>query len=397
MRIAFFAHEATLGGANRSLLGLIDGLRPYGVEPYVVVRKAGDVVEALRARGVPTVVVPFALWVSRRRSARQTARHTWVNARLLPSLSRQLGQWQADLVYTNTSVTPAGAMLATATRRPHVWHLREFGDLDYGLQYDLAPGLTRRVISRAAAQIAVSEALRRHLVPQASRARVIYNGIATAGAFDRYRARSRNRSSSSGPYTFALVGCFSPGKGQDVAIRALGAVAGRFPSVRLLLVGGGDNTAYIQHCQDLTRELSVGDRVEFTGYMADPYQAYLAADACLVCSRCEAMGRTTVEAMSACLPVIGHDSGGTRELIEQERTGLLYQGDAEELAACMERCIADPAWARTLGENGWHVARERYTVEAYAAQVYEVLASIVRTHKAAARPETRQINDDSRS
>jgi len=40
-----------------------------------------------------------------------------------------------------------------------------------------------------------------------------------------------------------------------------------------------------------------------------------------MCSRHEAMGRVTVEAMSACLPVIGFDNGGTAELIEHERSG----------------------------------------------------------------------------
>ncbi len=151
--------------------------------------------------------------------------------------------------------------------------------------------------------------------------------------------------------------------------------------MRLMLVGGSDGQ-HPQYCRALARDLGIADRVEFTGFLADPYPVYLAADASLMCSKAEAMGRVTVEAMSACLPVIGHDTGGTPELIEHEHTGLLYRGGPEELAACMERFITDPAWARTLGDNGWRVARERYTVEAYAAQVYQVLQSVVQRRHA---------------
>ncbi len=389
MRVVFFTHYAALYGANRSLLALIDGLRPHGVEPFVISRKAGHVVDALRARRVPTEVVPFALWTSRRRSARATLRHLWRNVCLLRSLRRQLDCWQIDLVYTNSSVTPIGAMAARVARRPHVWHLREFGEVDYALQHDLGLGLTRKIIGRAEAQIAVSEALRRYLVPQAARARVIYNGVAWAEDCDRYYARAHSRASSAQPFTFVLVGGISAGKGQDVAIRALAAVASHYPSVRLLLVGGGRGTAYLEHCRVLARDLGVGDRVEFWGYLRDPYRAYLAADTCLVCSRSEAMGRSAVEAMLACLPVIGHDTGGTSELIEHEHTGLLYRNGPEELAACMERLIANPAWARTLGENGWQTARERYTIEAYATQVHEVLRSLVPGRRVEQRAEAR--------
>ena len=54
----------------------------------------------------------------------------------------------------------------------------------------------------------------------------------------------------------------------------------------------------------------------------------------LVCSKAEAFGRVTAEAMAAGCPVVGRASGGTLELMEQ-KTGLLFSGGFEQLAQCM--------------------------------------------------------------
>jgi glycosyltransferase involved in cell wall biosynthesis len=77
--------------------------------------------------------------------------------------------------------------------------------------------------------------------------------------------------------------------------------------------------------------------------------------------------------MAACRPVIGHDRGGTSELIRHEQTGLLYAGDDEALADCMRRFLEAPAWARQLGEQAWQDARERFTIELYASRVASIL------------------------
>lgn len=67
-----------------------------------------------------------------------------------------------------------------------------------------------------------------------------------------------------------------------------------------------------------------------------------------MCFRYEAMGRVTAEAMAAALPVIGYNSGGTPELIENEVTGLLYEGGYKELAQCMARFADRHEWVTEL-------------------------------------------------
>src|SRR5262249_59933589 len=121
-------------------------------------------------------------------------------------------------------------------------------------------------------------------------------------------------------------------------VRAFVDAAARWPSARLPLVGGAGRTGEqdsFDRCRALAAEPAVADRVEFWGYIPDPERAFLAADVALMCSQNEAMGRVTAEAMSACRPVIGYDNGGTSQLIDAERTALLYPGGPDALAASL--------------------------------------------------------------
>lgn len=381
LRISFITHYTELYGANLSLLNLIEGLRRYGVRAQVICPDQGDLLDTLSALDIPAVRVPFEWWVSPKRTVLGVAQRLLRNIRNLRLMVDRISRWKADLVYSNSSVFSIGAMAAARLRLPHVWHLREFGSRDYDLWPDWGARISRSVFRTADATIFVSNALRRAFLGDRPepRSHVIYNGVASESVFDARRRLAEALRGRRQPFTFVLVGRFRESKGQATAIRAFATVASRFPDVRLLLVGGAGQTgdqSYFHRCRGLANELAVADRVEFWGYVADPERAFLAADVALMCSRNEAMGRVTVEAMSACRAVIGYDSGGTSELIDADRTGLLYRGDSDALAECMMRYIESPRAAREHGEAGWRQARSRHSTETYAEQVYDVIRKV---------------------
>jgi glycosyltransferase involved in cell wall biosynthesis len=117
--------------------------------------------------------------------------------------------------------------------------------------------------------------------------------------------------------------------------------------------------------------------VDLVGYQADPFPWLLKAHALLMCSRHEAMGRATVEAMACGLPVIGHASGGTPELIEAGVAGLLYEGGAGPLADRMVQLASDRAQARTMGLAAQASSAARFSVERGCAEVYSVYRAVL--------------------
>jgi glycosyltransferase involved in cell wall biosynthesis len=71
-----------------------------------------------------------------------------------------------------------------------------------------------------------------------------------------------------------------------------------------------------------------------------------------------------LEALAAAVPVVANDSGGTRELIINGRTGILLRGrDADGIASALRRLIEDPPYARRLGENGRRHVQRSFSME----------------------------------
>ena len=389
MKIVFITHYTSLYGANRSLLNLIEGLKSHNVESYVIVPAKGDITNALSELDVEFAVFPLKWWVSHfelkgnlwqklvkvLRHKYHAAKRLRTNLNLVNKLAEQLKKWNIDLVYTNSSVIPIGALIARKLRLPHVWHLREFIDLDYNFRHDWGKKVFNYFVAKADRRIAISYAIRDYLVNNCSvdTTPVIYNGVASEAKFDRLYRTKQELPKSKRPYTFSLVGAINPCKGQEVAIKAFSLLLKKIPETQLLIVGDGD----ISHLQQLTADLDLVDKVKFWGHVDDPYQAYLNSDAVLMCSKNEGMGRVTVEAMSACCPVIGYDNAGTSEIIQHEHTGLLYKGEHENLAIYMQRFVENPIWAKQLGDNAWHMARQTYSIEVYAQNVYQVLSSLL--------------------
>jgi glycosyltransferase involved in cell wall biosynthesis len=361
-------------GANRSLLVLIRQAREAGINPSLIVRQdltSTDVAvtEKLEQIGVPYVAVPIKHWMSEARW--KAPARLGVNLAFMPFLALKLSQWNTDLIHTNSSVSPVGAMLSVLTNRPHVWHIREFGDLDYDLEHDWGRTVFEVGLRTADALIAVSKAVRRHvLAGLEEKTDVIYNGVVSREQLQTFRAKPLSPEDQN-DFVFSLLGRIRPNKGHEHAIRAMHHLREDGHSVRLLVAGDGKDE-YERYLRRLSEKLGVQDRVEFLGFVDQPFRVYRKSHAVLMCSANEAMGRVTAEAMACARPVVGIDRGGTSELIDDREHGLLCGESPEELAAAMKKLVSYPEWAQSLGERGQQKAERCFTEEVYAQRVFGV-------------------------
>jgi glycosyltransferase involved in cell wall biosynthesis len=344
-----------------------------GVEPLVFLPKEGPVEEKLRENRTTFSICPYSTWVSKRWRLKSVVRKALQNHLCSRRLAAALAPQGVKLVHSNSSVTNIGALVASRLRVPHIWHVREFGELDYGTRPEWGRKLFIRALGQSEAAVLMSETLKYHLWKAINppNARVIYDGIASKEEFDRRRKESLRTLATKAekrPFTFILVGLMQPQKGQSIAIRALHRVQQKYPNVRLWLVGSGTE-AYVEECRVIASQLGVSGKITFWGYVDNPNPLYCEADCGLMCSQSEAFGLVTVEAMSFCRPVIGFRGGATPELVTPEENGLLYSGGEAELAACMERMVATPQWANQLGEKAWRFVSERFTTESTAMAV----------------------------
>ena len=99
-----------------------------------------------------------------------------------------------------------------------------------------------------------------------------------------------------------------------------------------------------------------------------------------MCSKAEAFGRVTVEAMLSGSLVIGADTAATIELIRDMETGLLYKyGDISDLTQKIEWVLNEKEIARKISENGCHYMREHMSSETNAKNINELYEKVVRS------------------
>jgi glycogen(starch) synthase len=177
---------------------------------------------------------------------------------------------------------------------------------------------------------------------------------------------------NAGAARFVFVGRLVHDKGCDLAVEALAMVRAARWDARLRVVGTGPE---IEALGELVAARGLRESVEWLGGIAprEVPGAMSDAAAVLVPSRYqEPFGMVAVEAALMRRPVIAAAVGGLPEIVEHERTGLLFLvNDPLSLAAQMIRILADPAAARAMGAAARPRALSHFTmngtVEKYIA------------------------------
>jgi glycosyltransferase involved in cell wall biosynthesis len=195
---------------------------------------------------------------------------------------------------------------------------------------------------------------------------------------DWYRAEPLDLALVGVPSDAFVVSCVAnvrPRKGIPVLIRASEYLPPALP-IHFLLVGLGMTAPAITR---LIRRSPYRDRFHVLGYREDAPQILAASDVSVLPSlRREGLPRSVIESMALETAPIVSDAGGSPELVEHERSGLIVPaGDAEALAAAIQRLYADRKLCFELGRNARRRIATSFTVEKTAAQLLAMYRELV--------------------
>ncbi len=358
-------------------MSLMQGLSDSNITPFVIVSKADRFSEALIEENIPSAIASLPWWMANKKlSIKQKIQLLRKIYWSVLAVREKVREWQIDLIYTNSSVIPVGRLAALLEGVPHIWHIREFGELDHNLKFVFSKLLSKALINSSSAVIFNSQAVQDHYLPVRKRKNyhVIPNGIASKESFSKLLRRKQLMPPNE-EFNFLIIGAITPKKGQEQAIRAVSELQNSGYACRLLIAGSG-SAAYQEYLTNLCVELGLSEKVNFLGFVEDPYDAYQQADCVLVCSENEAFGRVSAEAMSMGLPVIAKNSGGTPEIVEDGKTGMLYD-DFDGLLSAMKSIIVNPDLGKASGLAGWKKAQQNYSTDKYASRVFRVITSIM--------------------
>ncbi len=230
--------------------------------------------------------------------------------------------------------------------------------------------------------LAVSQGVRQHLLQQLQmppeRVRVLHNGV----DLERYRHhRDRNdiRAALGIPADAPVVGLVARldhwAKGHGELFQALAQVHSRHP-VRCLVIGGGRRQPEME---DMVRDLSLGQWVNFLGYRDDIPDLLAALDIFVLPSHSEGISRSLLEAMAMGLPVVVSEAGGSPEVVQHEVNGLLVPvKDSSALAGALLRLLENPGWAKQLGLAASRRVADHFSLARLGQELNEMYDELVR-------------------
>lgn len=168
-------------------------------------------------------------------------------------------------------------------------------------------------------------------------------------AADAATARSE-LSLSDTDFMLTMIAEFSPVKRHDHVLQAISRV--RDERIVLVLVGDGPLEAQVR---DRVAALGLTKRVRFAGYRRDIAAVLAASDALVLVSEREGLNRSALEAMASSRPVIGTDTRGIADAVDNRSGWIVAKNDVTALAAAIEAAAGDPTECARRG----HAARER--------------------------------------
>lgn len=378
MRVLFITHYNLMAGANRSFLQLILELRDgFGIDPYVLVPRYNGHNKTLKDRLTDNNILfkeVYCYPFKQGKSTAATRRNVVISHWKINQLAKELRPKGFDLVHSNSSVLDFGASLSRELGVKHIWHLREFGDLDYSMYCVFGKLYERLSYRNAEGFIAISDCIKNHFKKKITHRDIntIYNGIMDV-------ANAPLATHTNTTIQFLCAGSYGEAKNQIEILQAANILANQYhiSNFHITTVGIGVNNQYVQQMKQYIADHSLEGFVSILGEIDGIAELASKMDIGLMPSRNEAFGRVTVEYMLQNLAVIANDGGANTEIIEHGKSGLIYpRNDIQSLANSMRELIMDNSMLITLATNGRKCAKEKFLSSYNTKAVYRLYQDV---------------------
>lgn len=370
---------STQGGASKSFMVMLNRLRTMGVEGTIVLPSTQGLYKELQAQGVAVRAYTYRmavyppcnsikdclLWFPR------LCGRLIVNHRATLQVEQLCQQIHPDIIHTNVSVIDIGFRAAQHLHIPHIWHIREYGDLDFHLYHYPTRSYQLRCYQKDLSYtICITRDIQKHnMLTNNSCSRVIYNGILST----HITAYSKPKE----PF-FLFAGHIEPAKGVYELLQAYTQYTQIAPKIYPLYIAGAVcNKNYKTRLQGLIQTYHLEEYIHFLGEINDIFTWEQSATAVIIPSLNEGFGRVMPESMWAKTLVIAHNTAGTKEQLDNgvQLTGseiaLRYNTEGELVRHLV--CVSDSPVEEYMPmiERAYTTVSHLYTTEQNAQHIMQ--------------------------
>jgi len=374
IRVIYVVNDAVMYGANVALLNLIDEIKD-SVESYVIVGENGGLCDELTKRNIPFSVIKQ--WYSIYPNINSVkdvitfipriVSHIFTNIRAVKKIRNIIRELNSHIVHTNIGPCRIGYRAATKEKIPHVWHIREYQDLDFNLKpFPSMKNYKHTITNGKSRLISITEGIFNYF-SMGSLGTVIYDGVLSKKDVKYCPTKEEY---------FLFAGRLQDAKGIKELISAF-IIFAQENDTFLLKIAGTGKDGYVDALKKELQQNNLLDRVEFLGFIENIFPLMQKATALIVPSRNEGFGFITVEAMfNGCL-VIGNNTAGTKEIIGENGYGILYFGVSNLIEQMID--IAKNGLLNYINiiELAQKQAVDMYSIEKHSRSIYHLYLDIL--------------------
>jgi lipopolysaccharide heptosyltransferase II len=361
MRILQIVPQMNVGGVETGTLDLAKELVRFGHESFVV-SAGGILVQALEEAGTRHIQLPVH------------KKSIWKIWRLSKTLRKIIREQKIEIVHARSRVPAWISFLAvrgTSARfltTAHGYYRPHWGS---------------RIMGRGEKVIAISQAIREHLIQNfhvpPNRIRLIHRGV------DLKKFEFLPKPIDLNAIRIGILGRLTPLKGHEYFLRAMQKVVQRFPHAKGLIIGNASpsKTAYLDSLLKLKDELGLNLNIEFIPGTSEISKVMKELDLLVLATTTpEGFGRVLIEAQASGVPVIGTRVGGVLDILEHDKNGwLVPPADSEALAQAIMYVLKHPDHVSRVVHEARRCVEEKFHLNLMTEKTLKVYQELLKTPK----------------
>ncbi|MDR2836303.1 MAG: glycosyltransferase family 4 protein [Bacteroidales bacterium] len=287
-------------------------------------------------------------------------------------------RYNPKVVISNGPLCYAAAFASKILRKKHVWVLHEVLKEGLGVDYIFGIDLSMNCINKLSQIIVCNSQVVKNYYEQfipSKKLIVAYYSVECENI-----GEINHNFNNTNCLNIIFVGRFFDFKNQFDAVKAVLLLKNINEKIHLTLVGA-NNSEYSNQITQFVYDNKLNDNISIVNESKDIFPFFQQADCSLVCSRFEAFGRVTIEAMKCGLPVIASNIGANSELIKDGFNGYLYKFDNPNDLADKILMMKDANNRNYMAKNAYEWAINTFTMENYSKSWEEILNNITSKNK----------------
>ncbi len=357
LKILFSESSPNLGGQELQLLQQMVALKQRGVSVKLACRPSSGIYQAALQRGLALEPVAF---------------RNSLHGRSILRIRRLLQAWQPDVVVSHSGhdANVCGVAARLLRLRPRMVRVRTYQHgIPHAWSYNWLADVTLVPSREMRARVLCNPRIK------PSRIHVLYPGLDFAEiaceAQHVLPERVAKWLAQHSGRVIAHAAMLRPEKGHLLMLDVLARLLPRFPDLRYVLAGEGEQRIAIER---RIHELGISENVLMAGMLQPIAPLLQRAHLVIMPSLVEPLGMAQIEALSLGVAVVASDVDGIPETITADQTGLLVApGNTVAWVDAMTWALEHPERMAAMAKDGRSQVLEKFSIEANIARFLDLI------------------------